>query len=73
MKLPMQSAQRELAQLNNMISKSTELTFKVTIEEANLVLAGLQELPAKVSNPLTIKIQQQAREQLPEPEKSETK
>ena len=69
----MQSAQPVLAQLNNMISNSTELTFKITIEEANLVLAGLQELPAKVSNPLTMKIQQQAREQLPEPETPETK
>jgi hypothetical protein len=55
-----------------MILNSTELTFKITIEEANLILAGLQELPAKVSNPLTIKIQHQAREQLPEPETSET-
>ena len=61
------------AQLNNMISNNTELTLKITIEEANLVLAGLQELPAKVSNPLTMKIQQQAREQLPEPETPEAK
>jgi hypothetical protein len=68
----MPSVQQVLARLNNMISNSTELTFKITIEEANLVLAGLQELPAKVSNPLTIKIQQQAREQLPEPETPET-
>jgi hypothetical protein len=40
------------------------LNFTLTIEEANLVLAGLQELPAKVANPLTQKIQEQAREQL---------
>ena len=72
-KLPMLSVQPVLALLNNMISNSTELTFKITIEEANLVLAGLQELPAKVSNPLTVKIQQQASEQLPEPETAETK
>jgi len=67
----MLNVQPVLAQLNNMISNSTELTIKITIEEANLVLAGLQELPAKVSNPLTMKIQQQAREQLPEPETKE--
>jgi len=67
----MLNVQPVLAQLNNMISNSTELTLKITIEEANLVLAGLQELPAKVSNPLTMKIQQQAREQLPEPETKE--
>jgi hypothetical protein len=55
-----------------MISNSTELTFKLTIEDANLILAGLQELPAKVSNPLTVKIQQQAREQLPDTSTPET-
>ena len=65
----MPNVQPEVVLLNNMISNNTELTLKITIEEANLVLAGLQELPAKVSNPLTMKIQQQAREQLPEPEK----
>ena len=69
----MPNVQPVLALLNNMISNSTELTFKITIEEANLILAGLQELPAKVSNPLTMKIQQQAREQLPETETPETK
>ena len=55
-----------LAQLNNMISNSTELTFKVNIEEANQILAGLQELPAKICNPLTLKLQTQAKEQLPQ-------
>ena len=69
----MPNVRQVLAQLNNMISNNTELTLKITIEEANLVLAGLQELPAKVSNPLTMKIQQQAREQLPEPETPEAK
>jgi hypothetical protein len=62
----MLSVQQVLAQLNNMISNSTELTFKVTIEEANLILAGLQEMPAKVANPLTVKLQVQAKEQLPD-------
>lgn len=57
----MPSAQPALAQLNNM---NKELTFTFTIEEANAILAGLQELPAKVSNPLTAKIQQQANAQL---------
>jgi hypothetical protein len=40
------------------------LTFEVSIDEANLLLAGLQELPAKVANPLTQKLQEQAKEQL---------
>jgi len=42
-----------------------ELTFKITFDEANLILAGLQELPAKVCNPLTQKLQLQAKDQLP--------
>lgn len=41
-----------------------ELTFTVTYEEANIIVAGLQELPAKVCNPLTQKLQEQAKPQL---------
>jgi hypothetical protein len=67
MKSPMQNVQQVPAQLNNMIPNSTELTFKVTIEEANHILAGLQELPGKICNPLSVKLQTQAKEQLPEP------
>jgi hypothetical protein len=47
-----------------------ELTFTLTIDEANAILAALQELPAKVANPLTAKLQQQAQPQLPKPEES---
>jgi hypothetical protein len=43
---------------------NVELTFTVTYEEANIIIAGLQELPAKISNPLTQKLQEQARPQL---------
>jgi hypothetical protein len=42
-----------------------ELTFKVSFDEANYILAGLQELPAKICNPLTQKLQLQAKDQLP--------
>jgi len=42
----------------------TPLTFTITVQEANTILAGLQELPAKLCNPLTKKLQEQAREQL---------
>lgn len=45
-----------------------ELTFKVSEQEANLILAGLQELPAKVANPMIRKLQEQAQEQLPKKE-----
>lgn len=42
-----------------------EFTFTVTEQEANMIIAGLQELPAKVANPLTRKLQEQAQEQMP--------
>lgn len=50
------------------ITKDTVLKLELTIEETNHVLAGLQELTAKICNPLTVKIQNQAGEQLPKPE-----
>jgi len=49
-----------------MILNSTVLTLTVTIEEANYILAGLQELPGKICNPLSLKLQKQAQEQLPQ-------
>ena len=48
--------------------ENTELTFTFTVQEANTLLMALQEIPAKVANPLTAKIQQQAQPQLPKPE-----
>jgi len=66
MKLWAKIVQLVLAQLNNMDISETKFTFTdLTMEEANAILAGLQELPAKICNPLTIKLQAQAREQLP--------
>ena len=50
------------------VTKDTVLKFEFTIEETNNLLAGLQELTAKICNPLTVKIQKQANEQLPKPE-----
>jgi hypothetical protein len=40
------------------------LKFELTVEETNMILAGLQELPAKICNPLTEKLRQQAQPQL---------
>lgn len=48
-----------------------EFTFKVTEQEANAILMAVQELPARVANPLTQKLQQQAQEQLPKQEAQE--
>jgi len=42
-----------------------EYTFTFTEQEANLILNAIQELPAKLANPLTKKIQDQAQEQAP--------
>jgi hypothetical protein len=42
-----------------------EFVFKLTEAEANLILAGLQEMPARLANPLTQKLQLQASEQIP--------
>lgn len=39
--------------------------FELTEEEANVILTGLQELPAKLCNPLTKKLVDQAKAQLP--------
>jgi hypothetical protein len=40
-----------------------EYTFTFTEQEANAVLQAIQELPAKIANPLTQKIQEQAKAQ----------
>jgi uncharacterized coiled-coil protein SlyX len=54
------------------VTKDTVLQLELTIEEINNILAGLQELSAKICNPLTNKIQKQASQQLPEPEAEPT-
>ena len=41
-----------------------EIKFTLTIDEANMILNAIQELPAKLANPLTQKLQAQAKEQL---------
>lgn len=46
-----------------------EIIFKVTVEESNIILAGLQELPAKVSMPLILKLQAEGQKQFEEQNK----
>jgi hypothetical protein len=65
MKLLAKTALLVLAQLSKYMEQDTIITLKVTVEEANTILAGLQELPAKKANPLTNKLVKQAQEQLP--------
>lgn len=49
------------------IPSNQEINFVFTVEEANYLLAGLQELPGKICNPLSKKIQEQAQAQLQPP------
>lgn len=46
------------------MNENPELTFTVTLNEANAILAGLQELPGKICNPLSQKITEQAKAQI---------
>ncbi len=46
------------------MNENPNLTFEVTLNEANAILAALQELPGKVCNPLSQKITEQAKEQI---------
>ena len=41
--------------------------FELTEDEANVILSGLQELPAKVCNPLSQKLVEQAKAQVNPP------
>lgn len=52
------------------MNENPNITIIVTLQEANQILAGLQELPAKICNPLAEKITKQANEQL-NPNKTE--
>jgi hypothetical protein len=46
------------------MNENPDLTFTLNLNEANMVLAALQELPAKVANPLSQKITEQAQKQI---------
>ena len=48
------------------MNENPELNFTLTMQEANTILAALQELPAKIANPLTQKLTEQAKPQLAE-------
>jgi hypothetical protein len=43
---------------------TTEFTFTISKEEANVILVALQELPGKICNPLSEKLRKQALSQL---------
>ncbi len=62
----MQNVQQVLARLSNMTQPNQNPTFTFTLDlnEANAILAGLQELPGKICNPISDKIKTQAQEQI---------
>jgi hypothetical protein len=66
MKSPMPNVLQVLAQLNNMTQPNPNptFTFELNLEEANIILAALQEIPAKICNPISEKIKAQAQEQI---------
>jgi hypothetical protein len=47
-----------------MTNQNPTFNFEINLEEANVILAALQELPAKLCNPLSDKIKAQAQEQI---------
>lgn len=49
------------------MSNEKQVTLSLSVEEVNLVLAGLAELPAKVSMNLISKVGNQAQGQLQQP------
>jgi hypothetical protein len=51
--------------------EDVHLTLDLKISEINVILAALQEIPAKIANPLTENIRKQATDQLqPAPEET---
>jgi hypothetical protein len=45
-------------------NQNPTFTFEFTLEEANAILAGLQELPGKICNPVSEKLKAQAQKQI---------
>lgn len=64
MKSLMQSVPPALALLSNYMNQNPTLTLNLELNDINVILAALQELPAKVCNPLTDKVKSQAVPQL---------
>lgn len=54
-----------------MQNQNPTFTFQLSLEEANYILAGLQELPGKICNPLSEKIKSQAQAQINEMQAAE--
>jgi hypothetical protein len=55
-----------MSENNELESKPSEpeVSLRVTVQELNIVMASLQELPHRVADPILKKLMQQAQEQL---------
>lgn len=49
------------------MNNDTYINLTLTVDQVNHILAGLQELPAKICNPLSQIIHKQAQDQLQPP------
>jgi hypothetical protein len=54
------------------MNQNPTFTFELSLEETNIILAALQEVPAKVCNPLSDKIKAQAQTQIAALQAAET-
>jgi len=58
------SANNELDSKLMDAKQQPEVSLRVTVQELNVVMASLQELPHRVADPILRKLMQQAQEQL---------
>ena len=58
------SANNELDSKLMDAKQEPEVSLRVTVQELNIVMASLQELPHRVADPILRKLMQQAQEQL---------
>jgi hypothetical protein len=58
------SANNELDSKLMDAKQQPEVSLRVTVQELNIVMASLQELPHRVADPILRKLMQQAQEQL---------
>jgi hypothetical protein len=68
----MPNVQPVLVQLSKIMNQNPTFTFELSLEETNIILAALQEVPAKVCNPLSDKIKAQAQTQIAALQAAET-
>jgi hypothetical protein len=45
-------------------NQQPEVSLRVTVQELNVVMASLQEIPHRIADPILRKLMQQAQEQL---------